>query len=458
MAKPAITLRDLRKNKSIRIHAQEFFAPVKEITIDSRSVTGKECFVAIKGERFDGHDFIPAAVAAGVKVVICNENYTPDPALAACFIFVPDTTAFLAELAAIKRSKFRGVVIGITGSNGKTTTKEILKALLSGQYNVHATMANNNNHIGVPLTIFELDNRHDAAVIEMGTNHFGEIEYLAKMVKPDMAVITNIGPSHLEFLIDFDGVFKEKRALFEEVIRSKGTLIVNRDDKYLRTYLKSYKRTVSFGSKKADVSCSMGEINEDGTQKITIRAKNFKLKADSPLIGEHNALNIASAVAVALKLGLKKKHIKESIAKLVPAKHRLNFIKAGEATIIDDTYNSNPNSVTAALKVLKAVAGKKMKVVALGDMFELGDTSESSHRELAGPVMKIKPSMVLLLGKHMKHLYEELKSDYDRVFHFDSREEYGKKIKSLSGKQMFILLKGSRGMKMEEFISQLTEV
>lgn len=458
MAGIRITLSDLKRTKKVKITGEQFFSPFSNITIDSRLLDGKDCFVAIKGEKFDGHTFTPEVIKAGIKVIFCNNDYVPSLDYSACFISVPDTTLFLSELAVIKRAKFKGAVIGITGSNGKTTTKEILKTILSEKFNVHATEANNNNHIGVPLTIFGLETNHQVAVIEMGTNHFGEIEYLAKMISPDIAIITNIGPSHLEFLKDLDGVFNEKRALFEETIRVKGTLIVNKDDKYLKSYIKKNNKVISYGQKNADVTFTAGKLNGDGTQRLKITTKKFNLKIDSPLIGSHNASNIASAAAVAVKLELKKKEIREGIRKLQPAKHRLNFIKSGLATIIDDTYNSNPNSVKAALKVLTKVAGKEEKVVALGDMFELGATSEQAHRKLALPVAETKPSLVLLLGKEMRYLFDELKPDFENVFHFENREEYAARIRKLADKKMYLLVKGSRGMRMEEFISELMKV
>jgi len=254
-------------------------------------------------------------------------------------------------------------------------------------------------------------------------------------------------------------VFKEKSALYDEVIENKGMIVVNRDDEFLKKYLKKYKSTLSFGSKKsADIRYITGNLTPEGKQEITLVTKDLKIKAVSSLTGEHNAANIAAAVAVALDLGMKKKEISAGIAKLTPSKHRLNFIKSGEAVIIDDTYNSNPNAVKAALKVLKAVAGEHEKIIALGDMFELGEQSEKAHRELAGAVLKAEPAITLLLGTYMESLYEELNGKLKNVRYFRDRIQYGEYMRSLSGRKMFILLKGSRGMKMEEFISQLTEV
>ena len=459
MAKMPVTLKDLARIPGVEVLDKKLFVQIREITTDSRKLEGKDCFVALKGEKFDGHEFVPAAISAGVKTVIVNKSFVPSGNEKIAIVKVPDTTLFLGTLANIKRKKFKGVVIGITGSNGKTSTKDILTTILSEKFKVHSTGANNNNHIGVPLTIFELDNSHRAAVIEMGTNHFGEIEYLAKTASPDIGVITNIGPSHLEFLKNLKGVFKEKSALFKEVIENKGTLIVNKDDEFLKKYSKKYKRPVSFGSKKsADVNYAAGKVNPDGTQDIVLTTSEFKIKTASPLIGGHNASNIAAATAVAVKLGMKKNEIKAGISKLTPPKHRLNFIRSGNAVIIDDTYNSNPNSVRAALKVLKMVAGDSEKVIALGDMFELGETAEKEHRALAQPVLKSDPAITVLIGSHMEFLYDELNGKIKNLRHFSGREQFAEFIRSLSERNMFILFKGSRGMKMEEFINQLTEV
>ena len=269
------------------IYSPDNYKSASGASIDTRTIKRGELFIALKGEHFDGHDFVNEAVKIGANAVVINEEkYSEFENLSVPVITVKDTTIALGDLAEIWREKLTAKIIGITGSSGKTTTKEILASLLSMKYKVNKTVANNNNHIGVPLTILSTNNSHEVLVAELGSNHFGEISYSANILQPDYALITNIGDSHLEFLENRNGVLKEKVSLFEATLSRKGYLFVNNDDKMLKKIFPKYLNRISFGfSKNSDVkgkilSCSdMGNVNLE-IIRIKKLLKNFRSTAN----------------------------------------------------------------------------------------------------------------------------------------------------------------------------------
>ena len=458
MAKIKIHIKDLFDIPTAVIYNPDSYAVSTDVCIDSRKVKKNSIFFAIKGEKLDGHKFIKQAIENGAGAVIINKNrlrYFDDVDLT--IIAVKDTTKAYGDLANIVRKKSKFKVISITGSNGKTGTKEILAAILSEKYKVVKTESNNNNHIGVPLTIFSAASNTEILVLEHGTNHFGEIKYTAEIAEPDYAIITNIGNSHLEFLENTEKVYEEKSALFESVSLG-GKVFVNNDDKIIKKNTKNFNNKILYGFKnKPDVKGKIVSYDALSYPEISIQYKNRKIQAQVPLLGEVNAKNLLSAVSVAFELKLNKREILTGIKKLSAFNGRLKPVFVNDSMIIDDTYNSNPESVTAAISVLKRVKKYKRKILILGDMFELGKSSVELHKMLSEMIIKNKNIEVFLIGKYMKKLFNEIQEVKTNASYYSSRKSLAKKIKSENFFNTVVLIKGSRGLKMEEFITLTKE-
>jgi UDP-N-acetylmuramoyl-tripeptide--D-alanyl-D-alanine ligase len=464
MKKIRLTIEDIFNVPTAEIFNPDNFKPVSSVVIDSRNAVKNSLFIAIKGNNFDGHDFVRNAIKKGVTAVVINKNkYKSFNDIEIPVITVKDTTKALGDIAEIWRNKlsveFGIKIIAITGSNGKTSTKEMISTLLSEKYSVSKTLGNNNNHIGVPLTIFSTNEKHNVLVLELGTNHFGEIEYTSNIAKPDYALITNIGDSHLEFLKNRKGVLKEKEALFRIAEKQNGFLFINTDDKLLRRISKDYKNKFTYGflakSLNPDVKGKLSGYTDDGRTKIEIVSKNKKIKSILPLYGKHNTLNYLAAVAVGLKLGLSKKEIELGTKKLTAVNKRLNVKKFEDFVIVDDTYNANPESIKYALEFLSWFKTYKRKIAVLGDMFELGKEEINLHKKLADYILKNKITELYTIGKRMKYLSGKVNNSKIVKKHFRTRANLKSFLENLDLSNSIILFKGSRGMKMEEFVKVL---
>jgi len=451
-----ITLEDIFNLSTAVIYNPDLYKSVTSVSIDTRTIKKNSLFVAIKGKNFDGHNYIKDAVNKGATaIVVSNRKLNTLDDFNISVISVRNTKTAYGELANIWRKKLKAKVISITGSNGKTTTKEITKQLLSAKYKVHSTYSNNNNEIGVPLTILSAPKNTEVVVLEHGSNHFGEIEYTAKIAEPDLALITNIGNSHIEFLKNEKGVLKEKTALFDNV-KNTGKVFINNDDKLLSSIKKNYKNKITYGfTGKPDVKGKKIGFTNDGYGKLEIKYKTAKLQVTLPLLGEANTANYLSSVAIATELGLTKKQITDATKKIKQIPGRLEKKEFKEFTIIDDTYNSNPESVKNALLVLTQNKTRKNKIVIIGDMFELGETAKKKHADLAKEINKAKINTVLTIGKNSKYINEGLNKNISDKKHFATRSQLKKHIEKMELKDSIILVKGSRGMKMEEFVEIL---
>lgn len=454
MSRPKITLEDMFDLTGSEIFNPDTFIATSNVSTDTRTIVRNSVFIALKGEKFDGHNFVDAAISKGASAVVINRNKLKKfDHLDVTIITVPDTTTAYGELATAYRKKLSAKVVAITGSNGKTTTKEILSSLLSEKFKVTKTLSNNNNHIGVPLTIFSADMKTDILVLELGTNHFGEIKYTAHIAQPDYSVITNIGQSHLEYLKDLEGVAGEKMALFEETEACGGKLFVNNDDTLIKEKTRKMKDKTTFGLKgRCDIRGSIKGVGKNGETILNIATskKNFDIKV--PLLGQTNAQNFLTAAAIALELGLSKTDIIKAASKLTAVDKRLNLVSYNSFELINDTYNSNPESMRSAFRFMKAYAGKRRKIAVLGDMFELGDETERIHREMAHEVITNGISEIYTTGKMMALLNEELVNAGKNAVHFRNRRSLASFLSRLDKSDSLVLLKGSRGMKMEEFI------
>ncbi len=454
MNKVRINIEDLFELDSAVIYNPDVFKSSGHVSIDSRTIKKNSIFVAIKGEKLDGHKFVHEVVKKGASAVIINKSKLRlFDGVNSTIVTVKDTTKSFGQLANIWRKKLSAKVISLTGSNGKTTTKEIISTLLSEKFITNKSIANNNNHIGVPLTIFSASEKDQALVLEHGTNHFGEIEYTAKIAQPDIALITNIGDSHLEFLKDREGVFNEKSVLFDYVDNVKGKILLNTDDPFLNKIKRKYENVVTYGFKGSpDIKGRIEGYCDDGKLIMSVLYKKINLKVVLPLLSEANARNFLAACAVAILAGLNKKDILRGTKKLKPAKDRLDYVDNNVNMLISDVYNSNPDSMKVALELMKRIKKYKNKIFIAGDMFELGKESRRLHRELACCFSGIKNLRVLTIGKNMKYLSDELIKEKIDAKHFSNREKMKVYLEKIDQENTVALVKGSRGMKMEEFV------
>lgn len=459
MKKIRLTLNDFFDLPGSEIFNPDGFKNISSVSIDSRKI-GKEClFIAIKGERFDGHDFIEEAVRKKASAVMINRNEIKRfKTLEIPVITVKDTTKSLGDVAAVWRTKIKAKVVGLTGSAGKTTTKEMLSALLSVKYRINKTEANNNNHIGVPLTILSTNEKHQVLIVEHGTNHFGEISYTAAISKPDLALITNIGHSHLEFLKDRNGVLKEKSALLKVTAQLGGLVFINTDDDLLNRYGKKFRNKVTFGfNKNSDYSGRLTGIDNHGKATIEIHYKDKVFTTKLPFEGEQNAANFLASFAIAKELKLSDEQILKGLKRFKVVSKRLEIRKFGKTIIINDSYNANPDSMKASLNLLSKMKPDYRKIAVLGDMYELGKQSKKLHKEIGSLINELKIDEVYTVGKFSEQIYKTLNGRVPVKFHFKTKNNLLRKINNKNFSDSVILIKGSRGMKMEEIYSALEE-
>lgn len=442
----------------VELSSAESNYTIKNVSIDSRNIKKGDLFIAVKGDKFDGHDFVASAMKNGAKYCAVNKSMKGSFGDAEInFIYSDDTTRFLGDIARIRRNKLRAKVIGITGSNGKTTVKDILTALLKTSYKTVSTNANDNNHIGVPLTIFRCTPSTEMLVLEMGTNHFGEIPYTANIGMPDISLISCIGDSHLEYLINRKGVLKEKKAIFDAAEQNGGTIFLNTDDPLLKPLQKKYNNVVTLGLKGTPhYTVKYKDISKSIYPRAVFRARNLRIESELTLLGGHNIVNTLMAVSIAHHIGVSKANILKGLKTVKPAKHRLNLIKTGKSMIIDDTYNANPGSMESALNILSGIKTPFRKTAILGDMFELGSASEQIHASFSAKIKKMDIDEVLVTGSHMRSLFNSFNDKKKTIVYFETGEMLKKYLASIRKEPAVYLVKGSRGMRMEQYISSIT--
>lgn len=433
---------------------------ILDICTDTRKANAKDLFIPLVGEKFDGHNFILNAYENGVRTFLKNKSNNIVLNLDDVNIVeVEDTTKALGDLAKYYKNKFSINYISITGSTGKTTTKDIIHSVLSSKYNTLKNEGNFNNHIGLPMTIFKLEDKYETAILEMGMSNSGEIKYLANIVDPKIAVISNIGLSHIENLGSQENILKAKLEITSSFAKDN-VLIINGDDEYLKK-LKSENldyKLKSFGFEKGnDVFCVEYEMDENGinlTCSIDKNNETFFL----PARGKHNIYNAMAAIMVGIELGLNLNEIKNGLRNFKPSKMRLDIIKKDSITIVNDVYNASPDSMKAALDILAEYKNNR-KIAVLGDMLEMGDYAETGHR-IVGHYGKNKCDIIITVGKNSKYIGIEAKEHgfkEKNVIHFDNNIEVIKYLKNNLNKNDVVLVKGSRGMKMEEIVNFLND-
>ncbi len=434
---------------------------ISGVSTDSREVKKDDLFFALKGEKFDAHEFIDSVVKAEAAAVVVHREWAEKNGsflrtFPCVFVIVDDSTTAFGELARIYRRKFDIPVIAIAGSNGKTTTKEMVSAVLRTTYEVLSTEGNLNNHIGVPQTLFRLTKKHDAAVVEIGTNHFGELKVLCEMAEPTHGLITNIGKEHLEFFKDEEGVAKEERALFHYLNEHKGFAFVNCDDPFLAGDADSLKHSLSYGTASSgDIRAKKIRVNETGRSTFeVVRSKkdtSFAVSLTAP--GMHNVTNALAAAAVGLKLKIKPKKIAAALEQFTSASKRMEVVKHNGVTILNDTYNSNPDSVIVALKTLQSISTTGKKYAVLGDMRELGDASKREHTNIGAVASGMKFDRMFTFGPFSKYTSEAFGASSK---HFESKDLLSDELQQIVKSSDVILVKGSRGMRMEDVVNRLT--
>lgn len=425
------------------------------ISIDTRTIKPQQAFIAIRGNNFDGHCFLNEAIARGAACLIVKK--APDcrkpDAAAAAFIEVADTTRALGDFARWQRAKSKAAVIAVTGSCGKTTTKDMIAHVLSRRFKVLKNQGTKNNHIGLPLTLSCLDDTYDIAVLELGSNHPGEIDYLAAITRPEIAVITNIGQAHLEAFVDLSGVFKEKVSLLKHLTGAR-IGVLNADSESLDTKVSGRFKKInclSYGLKtRSDFSITGLKVKNTRTQ-FFINKKQL-VRLNTP--GAFNAYNAACAVTVARLFGMSYAEIAASLGSFVFPAGRLTFKDHGRVKFIDDTYNSNPSSLNHALLALEGVRAKGRKILVMGDMLELGSNKESFHRKAGAEIARICDAFIGVGDLSKKAAQTICQSGFSKqsAFTCDSAQEARdilfKRLDAKPGD--VVLVKGSRSMKMEE--------
>jgi UDP-N-acetylmuramoyl-tripeptide--D-alanyl-D-alanine ligase len=455
MKRVTLNIEDFFEILTAEIFNPDEIKTIRNVTIDSRNVKKGSLFIAIKGKRFDGHSFVRSAVQNGASVILINHKRISEfDDIDLPIITVKNTTKALGEIAKLWRKKLNVKIIGLTGSNGKTSTKDMLATLLNEKFRVNKTESNNNNHIGVPLTLLAANEKHDVLVAELGSNHVGEIEYSAKILQPDLALITNIGDSHLEYLKSRNGVLKEKITLFDETQNNNGKLFINYDDPLLKNLHKKFKNCTTYGFKNnVEVKGKILNYTDEGKPVVELKYKNKKMINILPLFGEQGANNFLAATSIALSLGLTKEQIKNGTEKIKSTEGRLNVRQRNNYLLIDDTYNASPDSTKAAIELVGRIKTYGRKVLILGDMFELGKDKKKLHRALFSTIIKSGIDELYTIGAGMKTLHEKLINNKLITKHSRTRKSLLKFLSNYNPKSAVILVKGSRGMRMEEFVN-----
>lgn len=425
-------------------------AEVQGVELDSRKLKEGYLFIATRGERVDGHSFIPQAFEKGCYGVVCEK--LPEEYAGPCIV-VEDSFKALQDIAAFYREQLTVKVVGITGSVGKTSTKEVIAGALSEKYNVLKTEGNYNNEIGLPLTVLKIRKEHEVAVLEMGINHFGEMHRLSRVAKPDVCVITNIGQCHLEFLIDRDGILRAKTEIFD-YMNPNGVVCLNGDDDKLSTIEQVHgKKPIFFGkSEHCEVRTkNIENLGLNGSNAL-VEEKNAMESFDIRLYvpGEHMVLNALAAIAVGRALGLTTEELISGIAKTGSVGGRSNIIRDECLTVIDDCYNANPVSMKAAIDLLETAEGRK--VALLGDMFELGKKEKELHHEVGTFLAGKMVDVAICVGELSKEIHDGAKIGNMECVWFATKKELTENIHQLIQKGDTVLIKASHGMGFNELV------
>lgn len=438
------------------VNSERVVRKITNVTMDSRKVVQGSLFVAIKGERVDGHDFIKEVFSKGAAAVLCD--HVPEGVIGPCVV-VEDTVKGLQEVARWYRSTLNVKVVGITGSVGKTSTKEMVAAVLAEKFNVLKTIGNYNNEIGLPLTVLSIEEDTEIAVLEMGISDFGEMRVLSRIACPDICVITNIGQCHLEFLHDRDGILKAKSEIFE-FMNPEGRIYLNGDDDKLVTVteVKGIKPTF-FGLKDTnDVYPASKESMGLGGTRMRISLRGSLFDAEIHMLGDHMVSNAMAASAIASDLGMDKNQIAAGLYTAKTIDGRSNLIPKGTGYIIDDCYNASPASMMAALDTLNLATGRKVAI--LGDMFELGPDSDNMHAAVGRYAVSIGIDKLVCVGENCRHMYSAALKEKGTtgIGYYTDLESLIKNLRIEIKEGDNVLVKSSHGMGFAKLVEALKEL
>ena len=433
---------------------------VKHVFTDSRNPDPGALFIPLVGERFDGHAFLNEALeggAAGCFTQRERESYLPGK----FYIKVGSTQKALRDLARHYKQKFRIPFVDVTGSVGKTTTKDMVAAVLGERFKVLKTEGNFNNEVGLPLTLLRLNSNHEICVVEMGMNHFGEIEYLSSIVEPDVAVITNIGDSHIENLGSRENILKAKCEIFSHMDPKKGYVILNGDDPLLEPLRASLPfQSVLVGTAEGlDYRATGVESDGEKSVRCHVRTPRSGFDVEIPALGNHMLYPTLTAAAVAEHFGMTGGEIARGVLRFAPTKMRMNILKRGDGiTILNDAYNANPQSMRAAVEVLSK-SGGDYKIAVLGDMFELGPFAPTLHAGVGAYLGKAGIDCLVAVGELARHIYDAAKDAMvPQVYWCETKEEAKPILAELVKPNSTILVKASRGMAFEELVDDLKRI
>ena len=438
------------------------------VVIDSRLIEKDGVFVATKGARVNGHDYIPEVMKKGALCAVCEETPESDEYT---YVLVEDSFAALKAIAKYYRSCLDVKIVGIIGSVGKTSTKELVASVLSGKFNTLKTEGNFNNEVGVPLTICRIRDEHEAAVVEMGISDFGEMARLGDIVRPDAVVMTNIGPCHLEKLIDLDGVLRAKTVVFD-YMKDDSVLILNNQDAKLSSVRKSGNKKIIYYGKGSSIYADNTVSHGLAGTEFVLNLYGYSGKARVNLPGEHMVINSLAAAAIAYEWGLSPEQIIAGIGRAEGLKGRCNIIENKDYVVVDDCYNANPKSMKASIDMMSYAKGRKVAI--LGDMFELGEEEKELHSQIGRYAVNKGIDLLLCVGKLSENMYaaamaeaEKIKEanakapragDEIRIEYFEDKKDLTDRLtgsRSLLNKGDTILIKASHGMGFDEIVDIL---
>ena len=434
---------------------------VSGIVHDSRECGEGDLFVCVKGENMDGHDFISRAVEAGCKAVMISDEAAADALEDVSVILVDDTVKAMGRLAEWYLEGLDIITVAVTGSVGKTSTRDMIYYVLNEKFRCGRNIRNYNNEIGLPLSIFRLDSSYKAVVLEMGMSDFGEIRRLSEIVKPRIGVITNIGTSHMEHLGSQEGIFRAKMEIRENLRPAKegGTMVCAYSEEFLNHQrVKGDHESIFIGSDGRS-EYIVDDISDEGIDGVSfsLEHREERRRFNVPVPGRHNAVNAALAIAIGDLLGLGTEEIQRGLAKTELTGHRLRVIRKNGLTVIDDTYNAAPDSMKSALKVLERSRSRGRRIAILGEMYELGDREELMHRDVGVFAAGCHIDEVIGIGPLARCITDGASSGGMDVSWFATKEAFAAEKDEHIRAGDLVLVKASRGMKLEETVEELTE-
>lgn len=424
-------------------------------SIDSRTIQENELFFAVKGERLDGHDFVEAALERGAVAVVVAREQANRYERKSRLLIVPEPLEALQRLGRSVRRLWNKPLVAITGSAGKTTTKEAIAALLATKFRVLKSEGNLNNQFGLPLQLLKLQAEHEIAVVELGMNHAGEITALAAIAQPDVGVVTNVAPVHLGFFDSIAGIARAKYELIQS-LPANGVAVLNADDEYVSQFGRDFAgRVITFGIERpAAISArNLHELGVEGSE-FSVCAQEYCLPARLPLIGRHNVYNALAAVAVAVDRGLTLEQAAAALAALTPADKRGQVIEVGGATVINDCYNSNPKALDSVVDAMAGIPSKGRRIVVAGEMLELGPATDELHRRCGEHMAGRGVDVLIGVRGAARQIVEAAQSKGMAAEFVETPEEAGEWLAREAKPGDVVLLKASRGVKLEKALEE----